>query len=57
MEIDGRAGKPPTGEMLINVAWLQSEYFARPPDPADLRQRVKFGTSGHRGTPRDGPYG
>ena len=26
------------------------------PDPGDIRQRVAFGTSGHRGTPLDGSF-
>ncbi len=56
METDPRAGKSPPAEMLIDVARLQSEYFARTPDLSDPRQRVKFGTSGHRGTPRDGTF-
>jgi phosphoglucomutase len=56
METDPRAGKPPTADMLIDVARLQSEYFSRAPDLGDPRQRVKFGTSGHRGTPRDGTF-
>jgi phosphoglucomutase len=36
--------------MLVDVAKLLSEYYAVAPDPAVARQRVSFGTSGHRGT-------
>jgi phosphoglucomutase len=36
--------------MLINTPRLLTAYFALQPDPADLAQRVAFGTSGHRGT-------
>jgi phosphoglucomutase len=54
MALDPRAGKPATKEQLIDVARLQREFLERQPDPDDPRQRVKFGTSGHRGTPLDG---
>jgi phosphoglucomutase len=50
------AGKPVPPEQLIDVAQLQSEYYERRPDPGDPRQRVSFGTSGHRGTPADGTF-
>jgi len=36
------------------VARLEREYYERTPDPNDPRQRVRFGTSGHRGTSFDG---
>ena len=54
MALDPRAGKPATRDQLIDVARLEREFLERTPDPADPRQRVKFGTSGHRGTPLDG---
>jgi len=41
----GKAGRPPAGFPRLLAA-----YFARNPDPGDARQRVAFGTSGHRGT-------
>ena len=45
------AGRPAPREMLIDPARLEREYFERRPDPADSEQLVKFGTSGHRGSP------
>jgi phosphoglucomutase len=42
--------------MLIDVARLEKEYFARRPDVADPNQLVSFGTSGHRGTPLNGTF-
>jgi phosphoglucomutase len=44
------AGKPAPPAMLVNVARLVTSYFALHPDPTDPRQRVAFGTSGHRGS-------
>src|SRR6185295_3029410 len=44
------AGHPAPAEMLVNVAQLEREYYARRPDVDDLAQLVSFGTSGHRGT-------
>ena len=37
--------------MLIDPARLEREYFERRPDVGDPEQMVKFGTSGHRGSP------
>ena len=42
--------------MRIDVAALEREFFERIPDMSDARQRVAFGTSGHRGTPLDGSF-
>jgi phosphoglucomutase len=42
--------------LLIDVSELQKAYYERRPDPGDPRQRVAFGTSGHRGTPLDGTF-
>jgi phosphoglucomutase len=42
--------------MLIDVTELESSYYERRPDAADPRQRVAFGTSGHRGTSLDGSF-
>ena len=44
------AGKPATEAMLIDVQKLISLYYDQVPDPSIAAQRVKFGTSGHRGT-------
>ena len=50
------AGKLAPKEMLVDVALLEREYFARRPDTADPNQLVSFGTSGHRGSPLDGTF-
>ncbi len=50
------AGKPAPKEMLIDVARLEREYFARRPDVQDRNQLVSFGTSGHRGSPLHGTF-
>ena len=44
------AGKPAPKEMLVDVAWLERQYFERRPDLGDPTQMVSFGTSGHRGS-------
>jgi phosphoglucomutase len=56
MPVHPLAGKPAPPELLIDVAELEREYHERRPDPSDPRQRVSFGTSGHRGTPGDGSF-
>ncbi|HWP39547.1 MAG TPA: phosphoglucomutase (alpha-D-glucose-1,6-bisphosphate-dependent) [Tepidisphaeraceae bacterium] len=56
MAISPLAGKPPPAELLIDVAKLEREYYQRTPDLSDPKQRVWFGTSGHRGTPLDGSF-
>src|SRR5262245_63625809 len=45
-----RAGQPAAREDLIDVPKLVTAYYALHPDPSDPRQRVSFGTSGHRGS-------
>jgi phosphoglucomutase len=52
--IDPLAGQHAPADRLIDVGKLIAEFFERQPDPDDPRQRVSFGTSGHRGTPLDG---
>jgi phosphoglucomutase len=54
MPVHPLAGKPAPPEALIDIARLEREFLSRRPDPANPRERVKFGTSGHRGTPLDG---
>jgi phosphoglucomutase len=44
------AGKPAPADLLVDLARLEREYYARTPDPDDPSQRVSFGTSGHRGS-------
>ncbi len=56
MPVSPNAGQPPSADMLIDMATLTRDYFDKKPDPADPRQAVSFGTSGHRGTPLDGSF-
>ena len=48
-----RAGTLATNEDLVDVAHLVTSYYSGRPDPAELTQRVTFGTSGHRGSSLD----
>jgi phosphoglucomutase len=50
------AGKAAPREMLVDVARLEREYYARTPDTSDPTQLVSFGTSGHRGSPLTGSF-
>ena len=50
------AGQPATKEMLIDPARLERGYFERHPDLEDPNQLVRFGTSGHRGSPLRGSF-
>ncbi len=43
-------------EALTDISALIEAYYARQPDMDDPRQRVSFGTSGHRGTSTDGTF-
>ncbi|MFF3791982.1 phosphoglucomutase (alpha-D-glucose-1,6-bisphosphate-dependent) [Streptomyces sp. NPDC001981] len=45
-----RAGQQARPEDLTDVARLVTAYYTLHPDPAELDQRVAFGTSGHRGS-------
>jgi phosphoglucomutase len=56
MAVSPLAGKVPPADLLINVDQLTRDYFGHKPDLTDPRQRVSFGTSGHRGTPLDGSF-
>jgi phosphoglucomutase len=56
MHVDPRAGKPAEQSMLANIPRLVSEYYTRQPDPAKREERVSFGTSGHRGSSRNGAF-
>jgi phosphoglucomutase len=56
MALSPLAGKPATQEMLVDLARLEREYYARVPDPDDAAQRVSFGTSGHRGSSLVGSF-
>ncbi len=50
------AGKPAPKELLIDVARLEALYYECRPDTEDPNQLVKFGTSGHRGSPLHGTF-
>ncbi|MGQ4275689.1 phosphoglucomutase (alpha-D-glucose-1,6-bisphosphate-dependent) [Pseudidiomarina sp. E22-M8] len=49
MSLHPRAGQPALPEDLTNIAQLVSAYFVNEVDPRQAAQKVKFGTSGHRG--------
>ncbi len=53
MKISSAAGKPADPSILVNVPKLIASYYELRPDPSDPRQRVVFGTSGHRGSATD----
>ena len=53
MKISSAAGKPADPSILVNVPKLITAYYELRPDPGDPRQRVVFGTSGHRGSALD----
>ncbi|WP_420992439.1 phosphoglucomutase (alpha-D-glucose-1,6-bisphosphate-dependent) [Cupriavidus sp. 30B13] len=50
MIVSPLAGKPAPRSILVDVARLVTAYYTDAPDPAEARQRVMFGTSGHRGS-------
>jgi phosphoglucomutase len=50
------AGQPAPKTMLVDLARLEREYYGRRPDPEDPAQLVRFGTSGHRGSPFHGAF-
>jgi phosphoglucomutase len=56
MPLSPLAGKPAPPDVLIDVDRLVAAYPDRRPDPANPRERVAFGTSGHRGAPEDGAF-
>jgi phosphoglucomutase len=56
LKIDPAAGKPADPKILVNVARLVTEYYSVRPDLSDSRQRVAFGTSGHRGSAFDASF-
>ena len=53
MTISPAAGKPADPSILVNVPKLITAYYELRPDLSDPRQRVVFGTSGHRGSAFD----
>src|SRR4051794_37139091 len=56
MSIHPLAGQPATRAPMVDIARLEREYHERQPDPANVSQKVLFGTSGHRGTSLDGTF-
>ena len=50
------AGQPAPTALLIDVDALRDAYYTRSPDVEDPAQRVKFGTSGHRGSSLHGTF-
>jgi phosphoglucomutase len=56
MALSPLAGQPAPAELLIDVDRLVKEYYERRPDTSDPQQLVRFGTSGHRGTPEEGTF-
>lgn len=53
MSASPRAGLPADAAILVNVPRLVTAYYTRRPDPAVTKERVTFGTSGHRGSAFD----
>jgi phosphoglucomutase len=56
MPLSPLAGKPAPKDVLIDVDRLIAAYHDRHPDPANPRERVAFGTSGHRGAAEDAAF-
>jgi phosphoglucomutase len=50
------AGKPTDQSHLLDVPRLITAYYTGTPDPAIPAQRVRFGTSGHRGSAFDNSF-
>jgi phosphoglucomutase len=56
VKINAAAGKPADPSILVNIPKLVTAYYVLRPEPSDPRQRVVFGTSGHRGSAFDGAF-
>ncbi|QRN82365.1 alpha-D-glucose phosphate-specific phosphoglucomutase [Chloroflexota bacterium] len=56
MKISPLAGKPAPNSLLVDVPRLISAYYTEHPDPDEITQQVRFGTSGHRGTSLNGSF-
>ncbi|MHB8864682.1 MAG: phosphoglucomutase (alpha-D-glucose-1,6-bisphosphate-dependent) [Pirellulaceae bacterium] len=56
MTTQGTPGVVAPRSALTDVDQLIHDYHARQPDPEDVRQRVSFGTSGHRGTSTESTF-
>jgi len=56
LKANAAAGKPADPSILVDVPKLVTAYYSLQPNPNDARQRVVFGTSGHRGSAFDGAF-
>ncbi|MGF1669228.1 MAG: phosphoglucomutase, alpha-D-glucose phosphate-specific, partial [Balneolaceae bacterium] len=56
MAVHELAGKKAPYTILENIPGLVVSYYRRQPDPADSQQSIQFGTSGHRGTSKNGTF-
>jgi len=56
MPLSPLAGKPAPREIFTNIPLLVTQYYTIKPDTEDPSQLISFGTSGHRGTSRDGSF-
>ncbi len=56
MNVSPSAGKPADPSILVNVPRLVAAYYNLQPDPENARQRIAFGTSGHRGSSFDASF-
>ena len=56
MAISPLAGKAAPPELLVDLARLEREYYAHTPDVDNPDERVRFGTSGHRGSSLRGSF-
>src|SRR5262245_40914739 len=50
------AGSRAPKDALVDVDRLRDDYYSRAPDFGDSTQRVRFGTSGHRGSSLRGTF-
>ena len=54
--MSNRAGKLAEPSDLVDLTALLDAYYDVAPDPANVAQRVAFGTSGHRGSSLNGAF-
>ncbi len=50
------AGKAPDPATLVSIPRLVAAYYTEPRDPSNPEHRVRFGTSGHRGSSLTGGF-
>ncbi|MFM7215269.1 MAG: phosphoglucomutase, alpha-D-glucose phosphate-specific, partial [Verrucomicrobiota bacterium] len=56
MALSPLAGRPAPKDLILDPQRLIADYLDQKPDVSDPTQRVSFGTSGHRGTSRNGTF-